>query len=72
MEIQWKSCRGPISFPVVVNWAKYQILIFAGGFFSKELFENIDAESETGESLKKAESEPKSSESEPKLSQVRK
>ena len=41
------------------------------GTFFKELFENIDAKTETGESLNK-DSEPKTDESEPKLSRVRK
>ena len=44
------------SFPVVMNWAKHQILIFAVLF--SELFENIDAETETGESPSK-DSDPK-------------
>ena len=44
-----------------MNWAKYQILIFA----------NIDAETKAGESLNK-DSEPKTNATEPKMSRVRK
>ena len=58
MEIQWKSCRGPILFSVVMNWAKCQM------FFFKELFDTIDTESETVESPSK-DSEPKANETEP-------
>ena len=61
-----EGCRSPISFPVVVNWAKYQILIIFCSTFFKELFENIDTETETGESLNK-DSEPKTNATEPKL-----
>ena len=42
-----------------------------GTFFRVKLFENIGAETETGESLNK-DSEPQTDESEPKLSRVRK
>ena len=41
------------------------------GIYFKELFENIDAEAETGESLNK-DRKLKTNESEPKLSRVRK
>ena len=41
------------------------------GTFFKEMFENIDAETETGESLNK-DSEPKTDQSDLKLSRVRK
>ena len=51
MEIQWKSCRGTISFRLRC-------------FFFKELFENINAETETGESPSK-DSEPKTDATEP-------
>ena len=40
------------------------------GTFFKELFKNIDAETETGESLNK-DSDPKTNVIEPKLSRVR-
>ena len=62
MGSQWRSCRSTISFPVVMNLRC---------FFFKELFENIDAETETGESPSK-DSEPKADAAEPQTEPSRK
>ena len=55
---------------IVCELGEMRIFYIWGTFF-KELFENIDADTETGVSLNK-DSEPKSDATEPKLSRVRK